>query len=159
MRHGEVTLFETIAICTYIDRAFPGPGLIPAGAEGAALVEQWVSFVTTSFDPVCMRQYVLSYVFPNTPDKSPDRAAIDAALPKMEKLLAMLDAALAKTAYIAGPAFTLADAFAAPIVSYLTKFPESSAMLAKNAHLHAWFKRVIERPSVASTAPPPPPPK
>jgi hypothetical protein len=40
MRHGEVALFESKAIATYIDRAFPGLRLIPDDAFGMAEVEQ-----------------------------------------------------------------------------------------------------------------------
>ncbi len=157
MRHGEVELFESKAICSYIDRKFPGPGLIPAGAHGAALVEQWVSFVTTSFDPLCMRQYALGYFFPGTPDKSPNRAIIDPSVPKLGPMLAIIDRALAATGFLAGPSFTLADAFLAPIMHYLSKLPESSAELARNARLNTWFEQTMARPSVASTMPPPPP--
>ena len=91
MRHGDVTLAESKAICTYIDRAFSGPGLVPASAEAAALVEQWISIVNTTVDPVLMRQYLVAYLFPGTPDGKPDRARVDAALPKMPPLFALLE--------------------------------------------------------------------
>jgi glutathione S-transferase len=48
MRHGDVELFESKAIATYIDRAFPGPRFIPDDALGAAVVEQWVSLTCWS---------------------------------------------------------------------------------------------------------------
>ena len=91
MRHGEITLGESKAICTYIDRAFAGPGLIPASAEAAALVEQWISIVNTTVDPVLMRQYLVAYLFPGTADGKPDRARIEAALPKMPALFDLLE--------------------------------------------------------------------
>ena len=47
LRHGEVELFESKAIATYLDRSFPGPALFPADPHLAALTEQWVSFVNT----------------------------------------------------------------------------------------------------------------
>lgn len=80
MRHGDVEVFEARAICTYIDRAFPGPSLIPSDPVEAALTEQWVSAVTTSIDRLLMRQYVLKHAIPGTPDGEPDRMVIDAAL-------------------------------------------------------------------------------
>src|SRR5215475_14425009 len=46
-RHGAVALCESRAICLYIDRAFPGPALVPADPAGAALVEQWLSLLNT----------------------------------------------------------------------------------------------------------------
>src|SRR5664279_1383653 len=45
LRHGDVELFESSAIATYLDRSFPGPDLFPSDPRRAALTEQWVSLV------------------------------------------------------------------------------------------------------------------
>jgi len=74
MRHGDVTLAESRAICVYLERMFDGPPLVPPDPVKAAKVEQWVSLVNTSVDPLWVRQYLAAYIFPGTPDKSPDRA-------------------------------------------------------------------------------------
>jgi len=155
MRHGDVALYESRAIAYYIDRVFPGPPLVPPDAYGAAMVEQWVSCVNTSVDPVCMREYALSYFFPGTPDRSPNRPRIEAALPAMEKLMAFLDASVAKTGHLVGDAFTLADMNVLPILHYMSALPESAAMLAKHPSLKAYVARHLARPSVEKTKPPP----
>ena len=59
MRHGDVAVFETKAIATYIDKAFPGPKFIPEDAAGAAKVEQWVSYGNSKVDHWIMRQFVV----------------------------------------------------------------------------------------------------
>ncbi|HUB96110.1 MAG TPA: glutathione S-transferase family protein [Stellaceae bacterium] len=153
MRHGDVTLCESRAICGYVDRAFPGPALMPADPVAAAQIEQWASIVCTAIDPVFLRQYFGAYVFPGTADNSPDRARIDAALPKMEPLFDMLDRAV-PTGYLAGGAFTLADMCLMPILYYMAKAPESSAMLGKRGALKAYYDRHIARKSVREAAPP-----
>ena len=155
MRHGDVELFESKAISTYIDRAFPGPALIPADAKGAALTEQWISCVNTLIDPTCVRQYIVGYAFPGTPDGSPNRAKIDPALPLMEKQLPVLDTALAKTGHLVGDTLTLADINLFPIAFYLQRFPESKAMVQGHKHLTQFIERMLARPSVKATAPPP----
>jgi len=71
MRHGEVELCESRAICAYIDNVFDGPKLAPADPAKAAQVEQWVSIVNTHIDPLWVRQYLRAHFFPNTPDGSP----------------------------------------------------------------------------------------
>jgi len=109
MRHGAVEIFESRAICGYIDSVFPGAKLMPADPVVAAQVEQWISLVNTHIDPVWVRQYLRGYVFPGTPDGSPDRALIDAAVPKMEAQFAVMDRAVGKTGHLVGDAFTLAD--------------------------------------------------
>ena len=118
-----------------------------------------VSLINTTFDPVMVRQYLLGYFFPGTQDGSPNRALIDAALPKMEAQIAILDRAVAKTGHLVGDTFTLADIDLLPILYYLSKLPESGAMLAKAKSLQAYFERHMARPSVRDTTPPPMPPK
>lgn len=156
MRHGDLQLFESKAIATYIDRAFDGPPLIPTDARGAALTEQWISCVNTLIDPTCVRQYIVSYAFPSTPDGGPDRAKIDAALPQMEKQLGVLDKQIAKTGHLVGDTLTLADMNLFPIAFYLQRFPESKAMMQGQENLTGFVERMLARESVKATAPPPP---
>lgn len=155
MRHGAVTLGESRSICGYIDRAFDGPALLPADPVAAAKAEQWVSLVTSWVDPVCVRQYLVGYFFPGTPDGSPNRAVIDPAVPKMQAQLAVLEQAVAANGHLAGPDFTLADIYAVPIVYYLRMVPESAAALRESPALSAYLDRMLARPAIAATTPPP----
>jgi glutathione S-transferase len=148
-----VMLCESRAICLYIERAFPGPALVPADPAAAALVEQWISLINTHIDPVMLRRYLRAYFFPDTADGSPDRKTIEAALPDMRTQFAVLDAAVSATGYLAGSSFTLADIDLLPILFYMNKMPESCAMLAQAKHLKAYFERHMERPSVKQTYP------
>jgi glutathione S-transferase len=157
MRHGDLSLCESKAICSYIDLAFDGPPLIPRDPAGAARTEQWVSLINTSIDPVFLRQYLLAYFFSGLPDGAPDRAKIEAALPKMRQMFALLDRELSQRSYLAGADFTLADAFLLPIMHYMGKMPESAEMLRASPHVVAWFDRVAARPSARETEPPPMP--
>jgi glutathione S-transferase len=152
MRHGAVTLAESRAICAYLERMFDGPPLVPADPIKATQVEQWVSLVNTSIDPVWVRQYLAGYVFPGTPDKSPNRPQIDAALPKMEKQFAIMEEAV-KSGYFVGNSFTLADINFIPILFYMNRFPESSALLGKHKKLKAYFEKHVARKSVQETMP------
>ena len=79
MRHGDVTLAESRAICFYIDHTFDGPPLAPRDPTKAAQTEEWISLVNTTIDPLLMRQYLLAYLFPRDPERRPDRAAIEAS--------------------------------------------------------------------------------
>ena len=157
MKHGDVTLCESRAILGYIDKAFSGPALSPSDPLGAAQVEQWASIVNTAVDPVIMRSYALAYIFPGTADGKPDRARIDAAIPNVEKQMDMLEAAVKPTGYLAGNSFTIADMLLVPILAAASRFPESSAALAKRPHLQKYVETHLARDSVKSTAPPPRP--
>jgi glutathione S-transferase len=108
-------------------------------------------------DRTLVRQYLIAYVFPKTPDKSPDRAIIDRVVDDVRAQLALLDTAVAKTGYLAGDSFSFADANVMPILAYLRRMPEAGAAIADAPHLSAYFDRNAARPSFVATEPPPPP--
>ena len=155
MRHGDVTLSESRAICFYIDHAFDGPPLAPRNPVDGARTEEWISLVNTTIDPLLMRQYLAAYFFSRTQDGRPNRAAIDAALPKMEEHFAVLDRVVAKTGHLVGDSFTLADMNLLPILFFMDKAPESRAMLNRSRNLRAYYERHRARASAKDTIPPP----
>jgi glutathione S-transferase len=154
LRHGNLELCESRAIVGYLDAVFPGPKLIPEDPVAAARVEQWVSLVNTTIDPVLVRRYLLAYLMPTTPDRTPDRSAIDKVLPAVERHLALLGAAVAENGHFVGDDFTYADANVIPILDYLKSLPESGALIAGSGALQAFMAKHAARPSVAGTAPP-----
>ena len=67
-----------------------------AADDLAGQIEQWVSLINTAIDPVMIRQYLLAYIFPKGADGKPDRKVIEAALPDLQKQIALLDGANGK---------------------------------------------------------------
>jgi glutathione S-transferase len=159
LRHGDVEIFESKAIATYLDRSFPGPSLFPADARQAALTEQWVSLVNTVIDRTFVRTYLYAYIAPGTPDGSPNRQAIDAVMPDVRQQLAALDKAVAKTGHLVDDVFTFADINLLPILFRLRQAPEGAEALGKATHLAAYLERHAARPSFVRTVPPSGPPK
>ena len=43
--HGDFRLYETSAICRYVDETFDGLALTPNDARGRARMEQWISAI------------------------------------------------------------------------------------------------------------------
>ena len=159
LRHGDFVLCESKAIATYLDRSFAGPPVIPADPGLAALTEQWVSLVNTVMDATLIRTYLFAYAFPKTADGQPDRKAIDAVAPALRAQVAILDKAVARTGYLVGDQFTLADINLLPILYYVRQLPEGAAAIATASHLAGYYDRHAARPSFARTVPPPGPPR
>ena len=154
-RHDALALYESRAICAYVDLAFPGPPLVPRDAVGAAHCEQWISLINSVVVPLLTTQYLHAYIFSGLPDGAPDRARIDAALPKMRDIFALLQRELSARNHLAGDGFTLADAYLLPLLDYMRQFPESREMLAASPQVTAWYDRVMARPCATETVPPP----
>jgi len=159
MRHGDFELCESKAISTYLDLSFPGPKLIPTEPRHAALTEQWVSLVNTKMDGTLVRSYLLNYIFPKGSDGKPDRTAIDAVVPQVEKEIALLDRAVAKGGFLAGDSFTLADINLLPILFYVRQLPEAAAAFDGATHLGRYYATHATRPSFVRTIPPEGPPR
>jgi glutathione S-transferase len=158
MRHGDVKLFESKAIATYLDRNFPGPSLFPSEPLPAAQVEQWVSLVNTLVDRTLVRTYLLAYAAPKSADGKPDRQAIDAITPAVHEQIEVLDKAVAKTGCLVGDQFTFADINLMPILYYVRMPPEGAAAMSKATNLAAYYERHAARRSFTSTIPPAGPP-
>jgi glutathione S-transferase len=154
MLHGDLTLFESQAIATYIDKAFPGPKFFPEDAVGAAHTIQWTSYANAKVDRWIMREFVVPSVFFDK-SRGPDQARINAALPEIEKCLAVLDAAVAKTGFFAGNALTFADINVLPMLATFAQFPQGEELLAGRPNLIAYIAKLSARHSFINTAPPP----
>jgi len=159
LRYGEVELFESKAIATYLDRCFPAPYVFPSDARLCALTEQWVSLVNTVIDRTLIRTYLFAYVAPKTVGGEPDRAAIEAVMPAVREQVGVLDKAVAKSGYLVDDQFTFADINLLPILHRLQQFPEGAEALAAATHLAAYYDRHAARPCFTRTAPPPGPPR
>ena len=98
-------LWESMAINLYLARKH-GKGLWPATVEGEGLAFQWSFFAVTEIDPTINEWARHRIVLPEA-ERDPKVAA--AALEKLQRPLAVVDAALAHRPYLAGGAFTVAD--------------------------------------------------
>lgn len=154
MRHGDVVLFETAAICRYVNCMFDGPKLVPEDALEAARMEQWVSAMIDYVSRSIMGRCVVQYVLPNFTGKPVDRATIDAAIPDIRAHLAILNQALAKGPFFHGEKPHIDDFILMPMIDALMAVaPEGPGLVAEApnvARLRAAFQ---ERISYALTIP------
>ena len=154
MKHGDVALFESAAIATYIDKAFGGAKMIPEDALGAAQHAQWVSYGNVKVDRWLMREFVVPNAFFDKA-KGPDMVKINAALPEMEKVCKALDDGLAETGHLVGDKLTFADLNVVPMLATAMNFPAGKEIVSKYKNVTKFVTAMTERPSYKTTAPPP----
>lgn len=152
LEHGDVRLYETIAICVYADAAFEGPALRPADPVALARMHHVVSVTNAYFYPTAAPRYMLQYLFPSGPDGKPNREVIDAAIPDLRKALEVLDDACDDDEWFVGAEPSLADLFVGPLLFGLDGFPEGAQVKDGLAKLGRIQAQLADEPKFMSLA-------
>lgn len=145
--HGDFSLYETAAICRYVDEAFSGPSLQPREAAMRARMAQIVGVL----DHYAYRPMVWDVYVERAEREIPDEARIAAAMPRIGIVLRQLDDWHAGSTFLAGDSLTLADLHAYPMLVYLAATAEGETLLGARPRLLDWMAAMRARPSVIAT--------
>jgi glutathione S-transferase len=151
--HGDMRLYETTAICAYVDAAFEGPALMPSAPRDLARAHQIVSIANCYLYPTAVSGYALQYIFPSGPDKTPNREVIDRTIPQVRKTLEELDRELGYSKWFAGDTVSLADLFVGPLVFVCGMFPEGEPLMLGLDNLTRLKGQLAGEPKFMSAAP------
>lgn len=146
MTHGDLTLFESVAILRYFERTFGGAKLWPDDARAAALVDQWASAVADS-----LAVSAVNYIVSRLGIVSLPEGMQQLYLGRTTKAVPHLDRQLGKLAFLAGDRLTTADLYLFPILAYFPDFPETQAILDAAPNCRRWMADMANRPSVKAT--------
>ncbi len=151
--HDSFVLYETAAVCRYIDRALPGPPLQPRDTQALARMDQLIGVVDSYGYWPLVRQVFVHGVFRKRTGGEHDPAELARGLAASAKVLAALEALASPEAFVAGPALSLADLHLGAMIAYFAAAPEGAAILHRHPRLAGWWERLRIRPSMAATAP------
>lgn len=184
--HDGRTIIESSLINEYLDEVFPTPALKPGDAAKRAAMRLWPKSADENAQPAVgvitratmyraaqmqrPREQVLAAI-ENDPkmalrslrrrlfEMGPDAPEFAGAVASLIGLLDRMEAALANSAWLAGPDFTLADAAAMPYVVRLDHLSQSHLWSeGKRPRVAAWYQRLVAMPSykraVADFTPP-----
>jgi glutathione S-transferase len=139
-------LYESRAICRYLDAKLSGPALLPADARQRALVEQWISIEASNFTPAAMK-VIWNLVFNKKFfGKEPDMAAVEEGRKGVRKAVAVMDRQLEGRNFLVGDGLTLADIMFMPYIEYLAAADEIG-LINGSERVGAWWRRLSERPT------------
>jgi glutathione S-transferase len=99
-------LWESNAILRYLADAYGRGVLRTVPLQSRGLVDQWMDWQQTIYAPACLDAYVQMI---RVPPERRDLAALSASQERTRAAMSILDHQLARTEYVAGDAFTLAD--------------------------------------------------
>ena len=141
---GGVAMGESLAINLYLARKYGAQAdssLAPADAAEEARTAQWTCWAMTDLEGPMGTVYMHRGFYPE--DKRDPKVA-EAAEAQAQKPLAMLDGVLAKSAYLLGDRFTVADLNLAGVLS-LTRI--GAIDMSGFPHVAAWAKKCHDRPA------------
>jgi len=139
---------------TALAAGFAGPALQPADARARARMNQIISLLDNYAYRTLVWDIFVERVRVPAQGRQADEARIAAAVPKAETCLAALADLMADGRYLAGPALSLADLHAVPMLIYFRLAAEGAALLRKAPALAAWLAGMDERASVRATRSP-----
>uniref|UniRef100_N1R0B3 glutathione transferase n=1 Tax=Aegilops tauschii TaxID=37682 RepID=N1R0B3_AEGTA len=146
LQDGDEVVFESRAINRYIATKY-GASLLPTPS---AKLEAWLEVESHHFYPPA-RTLVYELVIKPMLGAPTDAAEVDKNAADLAKLLDVYEAHLAAgNKYLAGDAFTLADANHMSYLFMLTKSPKAD-LVASRPHVKAWWEETPPRPAWAKT--------
>jgi glutathione S-transferase len=142
---GDLALYESAAILTYLEATHPTPPLLPSDARGRALVDMHVRLCDAH-----LGRYAGAILMPKRflPEANWDRQAMEAARQEIDRHLAIIERELGDRPYLVGDSFTLADIVYLPFLHFLALME-----VAAGPRVMAWAERVLARPSAQATVP------
>jgi glutathione S-transferase len=142
---GDLVLYESAAILSYLEATHPTPSLVPHDAGGRALVDMHVRLCDAH-----LGRYAGAILIPKRflPEANWDRQAMEAARKAIDRHLVIIERELGDRHYLVGESFTLADIAYLPFLHFLAMME-----VAAGPRVKAWAERVLARPSALATVP------
>ena len=152
LKYGDFSLYETGAICRYIDEMFLGVPLQPKEPAPRARMNQIIGVLDSyTYRPMVWDVYVQRIVVAGSGGQA-DEALIAAALPTLKTVLQQIDLWRGDSDFLVGNAITLADLYAYPMLRYFIETGEGAAMLESFPRLNAWLEHMQTRASARATS-------
>lgn len=139
---GDLTLFESAAICRYLAERYDEPGgLLPASLEERARVDQWLFFTTGELEQALWTQAKHKFALPR-------ERRVPAVLPtaawEFQRALEALARRFDGEGWLVGDHFTLADLLLGHTLSWAVQFKTRLPVA-----LEAYRQRCASRPALA----------
>ena len=138
-------LYESRAICRYLDAKLEGASLTPSTLQGKAKMEQWLSIETSNFTPHAMK-IIYQMFFGPMRGAEPNMAVVEEGRKALNNTLDIMDKHLATSTFMVGDQFTIADISFLPYIEYLFACNEGGP-ITNHANVAAWWERCSSRPS------------
>ena len=141
LEDGDLVLWESNSIVRYLASLHGKGTLEPADPKARARASQWMDWQLSVLGPAIHTTF---WGLVRTPPEQRDLAAIAASKTKTTAAITILDAQLAKTAYVAGDAFSMGDI---PVGVFGYRFHALVPERPPLPHFERWFAAISARPA------------
>jgi glutathione S-transferase len=138
-------LWESMAINLYLAKKYGAGGLYPSRLEDEARAWQWSFWGVTEVERPVLTAMMNRAIYP---ESQRDPTAADAAEKTLAQPLGVLEGVLARTAYLLGGNFTVADLNLASILAWARPARIDMSAFPKVAE---WLTNCAERPAASAT--------
>jgi glutathione S-transferase len=172
--HDGRVIIESTVIIEYLDDAFPAPPLMPSDPYRRACARLWMKKIDDYLHAACstvtfatanrkallrLPPAELEARFQRMPDQAYrerqrlaiahglDAPHVATAVRQHDKFISEMEVALRDAPYLAGDAYTLADAAATPYVNRAEMIGMATLWIGHRPHVAEWLARMRERPS------------
>lgn len=138
LRHGDVVVTETAAICAYLADAFPQAGLAPPPADPRrGAYYRWLFFAAGPMEAAVTNK-AMGVVVPDGKERMAGYGSFEATMDTAET-------AVSGTPFLTGETFTAADLYFGSHLGWGMMF----GMVEKRPAFEAYWQRVSQRPAMA----------
>ena len=136
---GGLVLYESNAIIRYLAGKYASSDLWPADLGARAVLDQWMDWMQTTLYPEFI---AIFWAMVRTPKAERDLAAVEAAVERLGKQYAILDARLARGGYIGGGRFSVGDI---PLGAMCYRYYSVDIARPALPNVEAWYERLQTR--------------
>jgi glutathione S-transferase len=141
LEDGDFTLWESNVIVRYLCARHAERGLYPQDLRARFDAERWMDWQQTTLNPAGREAFIQLV---RTAADRRSQAAISASVAATEPLLAMLDAQLARQAFLAGDRLTMADI---PVACEMHRWWGLPLEFPARPNLRRWYEGLLALPA------------
>ena len=153
LEHGAFTLYESAAICRYIDLSFPDPALVPKEPMVAAQMAQAINIIDAYGYQPMIRQVFAHRVFRPIEGLEASEDQITAGMAATRPVLKALEPLCGQGFARADGRKTLADCHLAPMLDYFSRAAEGADMFRGYPKLAQWCAQLKDWQTFCDTTP------
>ena len=141
LEDGDLVLWESNTIVRHLARAHGKGSLEPADPKARARASQWMDWQLSVLGPAIHETF---WGLVRTPPEKRNLAAIETSKTRTTAAITILDAQLARTAYVAGDEFSMGDI---PVGIFGYRFHALVKERPPLPHFERWFAAISARPA------------